>query len=198
MSRRLRVAAATAVVAGLGIAAAWAPPSGAGAAAASATLVDINGREVGEARFRHGPDSTLVARVTVDIDQAVTANPGEFHGLHLHVGSDAGCVTYAPGSEPPLAARFSEVGPHWSAPGQAHGSHLGDLPSLARRADGSAEVEIVLDKATVADLVGRALVVHHLADDFGKHPGVGTSATAGNAGARYACGVVERGGAGAA
>lgn len=190
MSRRIIRLAAVAVVAGIAVAVSAGSPSGAGPAVASATLVDINGREVGEARFRHGPGDTLVATVTLGIDQAVTANPGEFHGLHIHAGSAAGCVTHAAGSEPAPAARFTEVGGHWSLAGQTHGAHAGDLPSLLRNTGGTAHAEVVLDKAGVDDIVGRALVVHHLADDFGKHPGVGTSSTTGNAGPRYACGVI--------
>lgn len=189
MNTRLRTTVLGAAVACSGVAL-LVTPSSASPAVASATLVDINGREVGEALFRHGPDGRLVATVSVAIAPEITGNPGEFHGLHIHAGGAQGCVTFAPGTEPALSARFTEVGGHWRRGEEAHGSHAGDLPSLVRNADGTAESLVQLDKADVHDIVGRALIVHHLADDFGKHPGVGTSTTTGNAGPRYACGVI--------
>ncbi|HJR23952.1 MAG TPA: superoxide dismutase family protein [Acidimicrobiales bacterium] len=174
--------------------------SGAGPAVASATLVDINGNEVGQALFTSRGDGSVVGRVTVAIDNAVAGNPAEFHGFHVHANNDDdtgdgntddGCITFEPGTEPAAAsAWFTQVDGHWDDGGHAHGAHTGDLPSLVRQSDGEATIEFVVDKLAAGQLPGKALIVHFAADDFGKHPSVGTSSTTGNAGFRYACGAI--------
>lgn len=173
---------------------------GADPAVASATLVDINGRQVGRALFTATEGGDVRGRVSVVIDNAVTGNPSEFHGFHIHANNDDdngdgdtndGCVTHSPATTPAASARFTEVDGHWDTDSpSAHGAHTGDLPSLMRQRDGEATLEFTVDKYSAGDLPGRAIVVHFLADDFGKHPTIGTSATTGNAGARYACGVI--------
>ena len=173
--------------------------SGAGPAVASATLVDINGRAVGDALFTSRGDGSVLGRVTVTIDNAVTGNGAEFHGFHIHANDDDdnadgstndGCVTYDTASTPASSAWFTQVDTHWNPTAQVHGNHVGDLPSLVRQSDGEATIEFELDKLTATGIPGKALVVHFAADDFGKHPAVGTSATTGNAGFRYACGLI--------
>ena len=177
-------------------------PGEANPAVASATLVDINGKRVGEALFTSNGDGSVTGRVTVAIDRAVTDPAGtgsEFHGFHIHANNDDdtgdgdaadGCVTFAADATPAPAAWFTQVDSHWDVGGHAHGNHTGDLPSLVRQGDGEATIEFGVDKLTAGQLPGRALVVHFAADDFGKHPAVGTSSTTGNAGPRYACGVI--------
>jgi Cu-Zn family superoxide dismutase len=173
--------------------------SGAGAAVASATLVDINGNEVGQALFTSRGDGSVVGKVSVTIDNAVTANAAEFHGFHIHANDDDdtgdgdtgdGCVTFAPGAQPAPSLWFTQVDGHWDMGGHSHGAHTGDLPSVIRQSDGEATIEFVVDKLVAGDLPGKALIVHFSADDFGKHPSVNTSATTGNAGPRYACGEI--------
>jgi len=79
-------------------------------------------------------------------------------------------------------------------------------------ADGSAWTRFKTDHFKVADIVGRAVIVHALADNFGNVPvgsgatqyvpnstgttnatATGLTANTGNAGPRYACGVIESG-----
>jgi Cu/Zn superoxide dismutase len=167
---------------------------------ARATLVDINGNAVGEAEFSARRDGSVLARAKVWIDNAVTANPADFHGFHIHANNDDdtldgdtndGCITFAPGSEPDPTAWFVQVDSHWETGTDAHGSHTGDLPVLLRQSDGEAEITFVVDKFAAGELPGKALIAHFLADDFGKHSGIGTSTTTGNAGSRYACGLIE-------
>ena len=80
------------------------------------------------------------------------------------------------------------------------------MPSLLVNADGSAEMEFVTGRFEPSAIVGRALIVHAGADNFGNVP-VGAEASqytanseaattatknTGNAGDRLACGVIER------
>ncbi|KAM0024858.1 Superoxide dismutase [Cu-Zn] [Helianthus debilis subsp. tardiflorus] len=107
------------------------------------------------------------------------------HGFHLHEFGDTtnGCIS---------------TGPHFNPNGHTHGApedeirHAGDLGNIIANADGVAEATIVDNQIPLTGpnaVVGRALVVHELADDLGKG-GHELSLSTGNAGGRLACGVV--------
>ncbi|XP_071711559.1 superoxide dismutase [Cu-Zn], chloroplastic [Rutidosis leptorrhynchoides] len=107
------------------------------------------------------------------------------HGFHLHEFGDTtnGCIS---------------TGPHFNPNGNTHGApedenrHAGDLGNIIANADGVAEATIVDNQIPLTGanaVVGRAFVVHELADDLGKG-GHELSLSTGNAGGRLACGVV--------
>lgn len=192
-TRKLGAAAGLALAAGAIFVAA--PSSGASRLLAKATLIDSAGQPVGTARFTRDSKGDVTGRVRVRLP----ATSPEFHGLHLHANADnTGCL---PGTG------FTGVGGHWDVGGHTHGAHTGDLPSLARRSDGQAELVFLLDKFSTADTIGKAVIVHAGPDNFGNVPlgtalnqytdngtaynGPGGTAATGNAGARYACGVIE-------
>lgn len=60
--------------------------------------------------------------------------------------------------------------------------HAGDLPLLIVDADGAAAGPLVAPRLTVADLRGRALVVHAGGDNYADRP-----AALGGGGGRVAC-----------
>ncbi|KAL7115884.1 hypothetical protein ACP275_04G208700 [Erythranthe tilingii] len=110
--------------------------------------------------------------------------PGE-HGFHLHQYGDTtnGCIS---------------TGPHFNPNGLTHGApedevrHAGDLGNIVANAEGVAEATVMDSQIPLSgpdSVVGRAFVVHELADDLGKG-GHELSLTTGNAGGRLACGVV--------
>ena len=87
------------------------------------------------------------------------------------------------------------------------------MPVLQVNADGSAWTRFKTDHFKVGNVIGRAVIVHALADNFGNVPvgdgatqykpnsigttnatATGLTANTGNAGARYACGVIVAGG----
>ncbi|XP_050947740.1 superoxide dismutase [Cu-Zn], chloroplastic isoform X2 [Cucumis melo] len=122
-----------------------------------------------------GPTSVNV-RIT-----GLTPGP---HGFHLHEFGDTtnGCIS---------------TGAHFNPNKLTHGApedeirHAGDLGNIIANADGVAEATIVDNQIPLSgpnSVVGRAFVVHELADDLGK--GHELSLTTGNAGGRLACGVV--------
>ena len=97
------------------------------------------------------------------------------------------------------------AGPHFNPAGKTHGApgdaerHAGDLGNVTAGADGVATLALTDAQIPLSgpnSILGRAVVVHELADDLGKgdrsEPGVQgkTSHTTGNAGARLACGVI--------
>jgi Cu-Zn family superoxide dismutase len=152
---------------------------GAPAALASASLSGSDGTPAGTASI-HSERGLAVLRVA-----ASGLTPG-VHGIHLHaVGKCEG-----PG--------FTSAGGHLNPAGRQHGtlnpagSHLGDLPNLEVRADGTAALEFRIGQPQSAlrgelfDADGTAVVIHAGPDDYRSDP-------AGNSGGRIACGVFAPG-----
>jgi superoxide dismutase, Cu-Zn family len=154
---------------------------------AATTIHDASGKRVGVAFFRQRQGEVAVTTAVWGLA------PG-FHGFHVHgVGE---CV-----------APYTSAGGHFNPAGADHGDHAGDLPSLLVNRDGTGELHFATDRFTLDGLFdpdGSALVVHagrdnyanipdryhsHTYDTFG--PDTDTLAT-GDAGARAACGVIER------
>jgi Cu-Zn family superoxide dismutase len=109
---------------------------------------------------------------------------GQEHGLHIHEVGDC-----SSGDGMSTKGHFNPFGtPHGPQAGAER--HAGDLPSLKAGKDGRAKVDVMLDIITVAagpaSVVGRGLIVHADPDDYKTQP-------TGNAGARIACGVIQRG-----
>ena len=108
---------------------------------------------------------------------------GQF-GFHIHEAGDcsSGDGMSAKGHFNPLARPH---GHHTSME-----RHAGDMPNLESDAGGNASMTAVLDVITITagatSIVGRGLIVHVQPDDYKSQP-------VGNAGARSACAVIQRG-----
>ena len=173
---------------------------------AVARLKDAEGQFVGVVRFRYEGDEVEVEADVRNVD----VNPGQFHGFHVHQTGkcDPKTVDPATGSKAP----FLSAGGHFNPGGSAHGDHAGDFPVLLVHSDGHAEEEgFDTDRLRLSELFdgdGSAVIVHagrdnyaniperyhtHLEGDSEEMPGPdeATKAT-GDAGARFACGIVRR------
>jgi Cu-Zn family superoxide dismutase len=64
--------------------------------------------------------------------------------------------------------------------------HLGDLPALYVDANGAANNPVLAPRLKMADLKGRALMVHVGGDNHADHP-----AALGGGGGRMVCGVIQ-------
>lgn len=109
--------------------------------------------------------------------------PNGTHAIHVHERGDCS------------AADASSAGGHFNPGGMPHGRagegphHLGDMDNLHANNDGVAHVDIRLMGVTLGsgaanDVLGRAIVVHAMPDDYRSQP-------SGNAGARVGCGVID-------
>jgi Cu-Zn family superoxide dismutase len=150
---------------------------------AVAQLLNPEGRKIGIATLSQGAEGvTLVVHV-----RGLAPGP---HALHLHAVGKA---------EPP---EFKSAGPHFNPFGKQHGlknphgPHAGDLPNLMVGPDsaGAAVVKaslVILGQGlnSLFDADGSAVVIHEKADDDNVQ--ADSTNTAGNAGKRVACGVVE-------
>ena len=155
--------------------------------AAAAELHDAAGNEVGTVRFLPQGHDKVAVRATA------ARLPAGFHGFHVHaVGL--------------CEAPFTSAGGHYNPGGTGHGAHAGDMPVLFVQGDGEVWAEFETDAFTIDELLdanGSAVIVHAGPDNYaniptryssasGPGPDAATLAT-GDAGARIACGVVERG-----
>ena len=195
--RRVRVGAATALLAGAALTAtsltAGGPASGDGWEA-KAVLRDATGARVGTVRFEGDARGTEV-KVVVN---GITVGLDAFHGLHLHANETGGPCS-------PVDPAFGNVGVHWSPSVAVHGHHEGDLPSLLVQADGTGSARSVTQRFDPTQLGGRAVILHAGPDNLANVPTryvTGTPPVAGpdtatkgtgDAGGRLACGVIERG-----
>jgi Cu-Zn family superoxide dismutase len=169
--------------------------------------MDKNGNLVGVVRFVREEGVVEVKARVRNVEPAA-----EFHGFHVHATGecDPNAVDPATGAVVP----FFSAGGHLNPAGAVHGEHAGDFPVLLVQSDGHAQAKFDTDRFRLGQLFdddGSAVIVHagrdnyanipaatptgaeryhsHSEDVFG--PDSVTRAT-GDAGARFACGVVSR------
>ena len=164
------------------------PPASAKHTVAKAVLLDASGAKVGTVELKGDKKHADEVRVKLDAPGAVPLDA--FHGFHIHtVGS---CV----------GPDFASAGGHWDPGGpHKHSEHAGDLPSVLIGPDGAAEMRFDtarLDVEALFDADGSAVILHAGRDNYANIPenpyGPLTEGTykTGDAGSRYACGVVTR------
>jgi Cu-Zn family superoxide dismutase len=112
-------------------------------------------------------------------------SPGE-HGFHLHENGSCG-----PADKDGTPTAGQAAGGHYDPEGtNAHkgpggGGHKGDLPKLEVTPKGTANAKLKVSGLKLADVRGKALVIHEGGDNYGDTP-----KPLGGGGARIACGVV--------
>ena len=146
-----------------------------------------------KATARLEPTKGSTVRGTVNFEQRgqkvrVAANvsglrPNREFGFHIHETGDC-----SSGDGMSAKGHFNPFGKPHGHPGSPE-RHGGDLPSLKSDANGDANYTADVDGVTVtsgpASIIGRGLIVHVQPDDYKTQP-------TGNAGARSACGVIQR------
>jgi superoxide dismutase, Cu-Zn family len=146
---------------------------------AHADIVNAKGEKIGSATLRGTKGGVRIAL-------RVSQLPPGTHAVHVHaVGKCEG-------------PDFKTAGGHFNPEGKKHGTqnpegpHAGDLPNFEVGQDGKGKASVLASRVTLGDGPnslfhpdGTALVIHEKADDYKTDP-------AGNAGARIACGVVQK------
>jgi superoxide dismutase, Cu-Zn family len=170
---------------------------------AVAILRDVDGARVGTVEFTSRGAGTHIDVRLVGNAHVTTE---QFHGLHVHANDVAatgsGCVADA---GKPSTSWFMSADGHLAEPGQTHGAHVGDLPSPLVQENGRAVLSFATDRLDLEELIGKAVILHAGADNFGNVP-VGSgpeqytanspaartrTQSTGNAGDRMACGVIR-------
>jgi superoxide dismutase, Cu-Zn family len=198
-TKRLLAVAAAGIIS-LGALALLQETSRAGGVVARAELRNQASEVVGTVVFKkHGHEIIGIAKVTLPV--ATT----QFRGFHIHANDVDNFPATTDGNPADgCQGNFTSVDGHWGLSGQQHGNHAGDLPVLMRdAATGYAEAEFVIGKFQPGDVIGKAVVIHADADNYANIPGRyvssnspsttgpdATTLTNGDAGGRYACGVI--------
>ena len=194
-SRRAAAAVVAIAIAGIAMVAMNSPAAAAKHPMARATLFNTAGEKVGEVVFK-GPGKYADV-VEVKMVAPAAPNPGSFHGFHIHT---TGVCNPAPSGASNVP--FGSAGGHWNPTGADHGAHKGDMPSALMTAEGEVSTKFETDRFNVTELIdaagdGSAVIVHVGRDNFANipvDPYGGPNATTlatGDAGGRYACGVVQ-------
>ncbi|MFZ6721674.1 superoxide dismutase [Cu-Zn] SodC [Undibacterium sp. Ji49W] len=116
---------------------------------------------------------------------ALTGLTPGLHGFHVHQNADCSTKEKDGKMVPAIAA-----GGHYDPENtNRHGTpwgdgHMGDLPPLYVDASGNANQPVLAPRLKMADLKGRALMIHVGGDNHSDHPAV-----LGGGGARVVCGV---------
>ncbi len=149
---------------------------------ADAVLRDTTGARIGTVKLQQRGDN-----VTVKVAIARGVTPG-FHGFHIHAAG--ACV-----------APFTSALGHYNPGAATHRDHAGDLPVLLIDQDGTAEARFSTDRFALGDLFdadGSAFILHAGADNYANIPTDrydpdpdATTLATGDAGSRFACGVIE-------
>ncbi len=116
---------------------------------------------------------------------SLTGLPPGLHGFHVHENPSCEAREQAGKTVPAAAAggHFdpAKTGRHEGPWGQGH---LGDLPALVVDASGESTYPVLAPRLRMADLKGRALMIHAGGDNHADHPTL-----LGGGGARLFCGV---------
>lgn len=145
-----------------------------------APLINTDGDEIGEVFVSEGRDGVTVQVEAKDL-------PSGMHGFHIHEKGE--CT-------PP---NFESAGGHFNPTNKEHGFdnpkgfHLGDLPNIEVKEDGTvaaviSNIDVTLQPGQEHSILsgdGSAIIIHEKADDYRTNP-------AGDAGARIACAVLQK------
>lgn len=121
----------------------------------------------GQVRFYQRHNCVLVEASIQDLPITDTG----FFGFHIHEGHSCTGID------------FSDTGSHYNPKKTAHPLHAGDLPPLMY-CNGYAYMTVATGRFSIADVIGRTVILHNMVDDFHTQP-------AGNAGTKIACGVIQ-------
>ncbi len=173
----MRIAIGAATVASLLAGCAMMDPGG--GPSAKATLQPTKGNSaVGTATFTQKGDKV---RVMADI---TGLKPNQEHGFHIHDKGDC-----SSGDGMSTGGHLNPLGKPHAHPSTSD-RHAGDMFALKADDYGNAKLSTELDVITVTEgptsIIGRGLIVHAQPDDYKTQP-------TGNAGARIACGVIQKG-----
>lgn len=120
----------------------------------------------GKVEFYPRPEGVLVVAQVMGLPE----NASGFFAFHIHEGENC------------QGDGFPQTGSHYNPKGLPHPKHAGDLPPLLS-VKGKAYMQILTDRFTLKEIMGKTVVIHNKADDFNSQP-------AGNAGSKIACGVI--------
>jgi len=128
----------------------------------------------GTASFYRTIRGVLVVAEVYGLPQGNGKCAVQVFGFHIHEGKS--CTGNA--SNP-----FADALGHYNPNNCPHPQHAGDLPPLFGN-NGYAFNAVLTDRFSIAEVMGRAVIIHRNPDDFTTQP-------SGNSGEMIACGLIE-------
>ena len=124
----------------------------------------------GTVKFHSRCGGTLITADLCGLPETET----NFFAFHIHEGYECS------GNKDDC---FANAKGHFNPYNCQHPYHAGDMPPLFGM-NGRAFLAFMTDRFKVAEVLGRAVIIHRMDDDFHTQP-------SGNAGEKIACGVIE-------
>lgn len=128
----------------------------------------------GTVRFYRVCGGVMVAAEVGGLPAGEKPCGGRIFGFHIHAGTECSGNEEAP---------FANAKGHYNPHNCEHPYHAGDMPPLFG-VNGKAFLAFMTDRFNVTDIIGKAVILHGMPDDFHTQP-------SGNAGEMIACGIVE-------
>jgi superoxide dismutase, Cu-Zn family len=138
------------------------------------------GQSVGTVRVEDTPHGLLIT-------PALTNLPPGVRGFHVHEEGSCAPLEEDGRMVPGLAAggHYDPAGTNTHR-GPYGDGHLGDLPALYVDQDGRAALPVLAPRLKLADIKGRAMIIHAGGDNYTDTPEMG------GGGERIACGIVPK------
>lgn len=140
---------------------------------------DIKGSTIypdikGSVYFKQTKKGVIVTVELTGLPQSNNNCKGKFFAFHIHNG------TSCTGN---VEDEFANAGVHLNPNNCDHPYHIGDLPPIIEN-NGYAYMNVLIGKFQIKDIIGKAIIVHDMPDDFTTQP-------SGNSGKKIACGIIK-------
>lgn len=128
----------------------------------------------GKVYFKQTPKGVIITSEISGLPQSKNSCKGRFFAFHIHNG------TSCTGN---VEDEFANAGVHLNPNNCIHPYHIGDLPPIIEN-NGYAYMNVLVGKFEIKEIIGKAIIVHDMPDDFTTQP-------SGNAGKKIACGIIK-------
>ena len=126
----------------------------------------------GLTKFYQTPyDGILIEAEFFNLPNQNAEGSSDFYAMHIHEFGDC-------------SNSFEKTGAHYNPDFALHPNHAGDMPPLLSN-QGYAYSVFYDKRFTLAEIIGKSVIIHSKADDFTTQP-------SGNAGVKIACGEIMR------
>ena len=128
----------------------------------------------GTVYFNETKNGVIVTAKINNLPQSKNNCTGRFFGFHIHEGTS--CTGNS-------EDEFANSKTHLNPTNCPHPFHIGDLPPLIEN-NGFSYMTVLIDKFKIKDILGKAVIIHDMPDDF-------TTKPSGNSGTKIACGIIK-------
>lgn len=128
----------------------------------------------GSVYFNETKNGVIVTAKINNLPQSKNNCTGRFFGFHIHEGTS--CTGNS-------EDEFANSKTHLNPTNCPHPFHIGDLPPLIEN-NGFSYMTVLIDKFKIKDILGKAVIIHDMPDDFTTQP-------SGNSGTKIACGIIK-------